>query len=51
MPRWANTSIGRRPHRLSDSLTSHIVSEECVWIPVANSSARATASAKHSGVQ
>ncbi len=51
MPRWWNTSIGRRPQRLSDSCTSQIDSEEWVCSPVSNSSASTMASAKHCGVQ
>ena len=42
---------GGGPSGVSDSLTSQIVSDEWVWMPVSNSSASATASAKHSGEQ
>ncbi len=47
IPRWWNTSRGRRPKRFSDSCTSQIDSDEWVWSPVSNSSASVSASRKH----
>ncbi len=51
MPRLWNSSIGRRPNCFSDSCTSQIDSELCVWIPVSNSAARSAAARNISAEQ
>ncbi len=51
MPRRNISSMGRAWKRVRDSWTSQMVSEEWVWMPVSNSSARSAAARNASGVQ